>query len=133
MELLHVRPKASKRLFQVVRWVLMTQFFASILAAALVGAFWGWILGGSVLVGGLIAWVPNVVFSLRFGFRDDRQTAKQVARRLYQGEFLKLLLTAGLVAVAFNVPGIEFLPLMGGYVWVLTIFWFALLVRGHHI
>ena len=124
---------ASKRLFQVVRWVLMAQFYASLLTASLVWVFWGSVVGGSVLVGGLIAWVPNLVFSLRFGFRDDRQTAKQVARRLYQGEFLKLLLTSGLFAVAFNVPGLEFLPLMGGYVWVLTIFWFALLVRGHHI
>lgn len=124
---------ASKRLFQVVRWVLMAQFYASLLTAALVWVFWGSVVGGSVLVGGLIAWVPNLVFSLRFGFRDDRQTAKQVARRLYQGEFMKLLLTSGLFAVAFNVPGLEFLPLMGGYVWVLTIFWFALLVRGHHI
>ena len=122
---------ALKRLFQVVRWVLMAQFYASLLTAALVWVFWGSAVGGSVLVGGLIAWVPNVVFSLRFGFRDDRQTAKQVARRLYQGEFLKLLFTAGLFAAAFNVPGLEFLPLMGGYVWVLTIFWFALLVRGH--
>ncbi|MEI6354629.1 MAG: ATP synthase subunit I [Methylococcus sp.] len=133
MQLINVRPKASKRLFPVVRWVLMAQFCASVLMAGLVWAFWSSVAAGSVLAGGVIAWMPNLVFSLRFGFRDDRQTAKQVARRLYQGECLKLLLTAGLFAGVFSLPGVEALPLMGGYVWVLTIFWFALLVREHHI
>jgi len=35
-----------------------------------------------------------------------------------------------LFAAVFHVPGIEVLPLMAGFVSALTVFWFALLVRG---
>ena len=120
----------GKRLFAVVRWVLSAQLAGILVAAAI---FWS--LGGhraalSALAGGLVAFVPNLVYSLGLGVRDDRRTAKQVARLFFGGEVLKLLLTALLFAAVFHVPGIEVLPLMAGFVSALTFFWFALLVRG---
>jgi len=122
--------RQGKRLFPVVRWVLSAQFVGILVVAAL---FWS--LGGnraalSALAGGLVAFVPNLVYSMGLGIRDDRRTAKQVARLFFGGEVLKLLLTALLFTAVFQVPNVEILPLMAGFVSALTVFWFALLVRG---
>lgn len=122
--------RQGRRLFPVVRWVLSAQFAGIMVVAALF-----WPLGGdraaeSALAGGLVAFVPNLVYSLGLGIRDDRRTAKQVARLFFGGEVLKLLLTALLFAAVFQVPNLAVLPLMAGFVSALTVFWFALLVRG---
>jgi ATP synthase protein I len=85
------------------------------------------------VLGGLIAILPNVYFSYRFGVRDDRRTARQVAKDLYGGEVAKVLMTAGLFALVLQLPGLNFLPVMGGFVFALTVFWFALLMRGSHL
>ncbi len=120
----------AKRLFPVVRWVLSAQLAGILVVASLFGAFGGEGAALSALAGGLVAFVPNLVYSLGLGIRDDRRTAKQVARLFFGGEVLKLLLTALLFAAVFHVPGVEVLPLMAGFVSALTVFWFALLIRG---
>ena len=122
--------RQGKRLFPVVRWVLSAQVAGILVSAAIV-----WSLGGdraalSALAGGLVAFEPNLVYSMGLGIRDDRRTAKQVARLFFGGEVLKLLLTALLFTAVFQVPNVEILPLMAGFVSALTVFWFALLVRG---
>ena len=122
--------RQDKRLFPVVRWVLLAQFAGIVVVAALFWPFGGAHAALSALAGGLVAFVPNLVNSLGLGVRDDRRTAKQVARLFFGGEVLKLLLTALLFAAVFQVPDLEILPLMAGFVSALTAFWFALLVRG---
>lgn len=122
--------RRDKRLFPVVRWVLLAQFAGIVVVAALFWPFGGAHAALSALAGGLVAFVPNLVNSLGLGVRDDRRTAKQVARLFFGGEVLKLLLTALLFAAVFQVPDLEILPLMAGFVSALTAFWFALLVRG---
>jgi ATP synthase protein I len=124
---------AAKRFFPVVRWVLSAQVFGAASLAALV-----WMLSGRVnavwtVLGGLIAILPNVYFSYRFGVRDDSRTARQVAKDLYGGEVAKVLMTAGLFALVLQLPGLNFLPVLGGFVFALTVFWFALLMRGSHL
>jgi ATP synthase protein I len=121
---------AARRFFYVVRWVLLAQLLAALIAGLL-----GWLMAGrlsgmSALLGGVIALLPNVYFAWKLGVRDDRRTARQVVGSLYGGELIKLLMTAALFAAIFQVPGVRMLPLFGGYIMGLTVFWFALLVRG---
>ena len=122
--------RRGKRLFPVVRWVLLTQGAGILGVVAAFGLLGGRDAAVSALMGGLVAFLPNLVFSLGLGVRDDRRTAKDVARIFFRGEALKLLLTALLFAAAYQVQGVEILPLMAGFVSALTVFWFALLVRG---
>ncbi len=124
---------AAMRFFAVVRWVLMAQAWGMLLLVSSVWLVSGLENAGWSLLGGLIAFLPNVYFSFRFGMRDDGRTARQVAKALYGGEVVKVLLTAGLFALALQLPGLRFLPLLSGFVVVLTVFWFALLVRGSHL
>lgn len=121
---------AAKRFFYVVRWVLVTQLLAALIAGLLGWSVAGRLSGMSALLGGGVALLPNLIFAWQVGVRDDRRTARQVVSSLYGGEVTKLLLTVVLFVVVYHVPGVRMLPLFGGYILVLTVFWFALLVRG---
>lgn len=115
--------------YAVVRWVLMAQVLAGVVAGLLLWVTLGLGHGVSAWLGSLVAWVPNLYFSYRFGRRDDRRTARQVIGALYSGEAIKWLLTFGLFAAVLWIPGIRVLSLFAGYIVTLTVFWFALLVR----
>jgi ATP synthase protein I len=122
--------RSGRRLFPVVRWVLVAQGLGVLVISVLFGLLSGLPAALSALAGGAVAFLPNLVNSMGLGLRDDRRTAKQVAGLFFGGEILKLLLTAALFALAFQVQGLMVLPLMVGFMGALTIFWFALLVRG---
>ena len=114
----------------MVRWVLLAQMATALIAGLAGWTFAGRMGGFSAGFGGAIAFLPNLYFACRFGRRDDRRTAREVVGSLYGGEAIKLILTAALFAAVLQVHGIQLLPLIGGYGVTLTVFWFALLVRG---
>lgn len=90
---------------------------------------YGFPIALSPLLGGLIAFIPNLYFALRIANNSAEQDAKKIMRSFYAGESGKLILTAILFYIAFKVPNITLLPLLTGYVAVVSIFWFALLMR----
>ncbi len=92
-----------------------------------------YIAGGSLkalspLLGGLTAFIPNLYLALRMA-RTTGQDAQKIVRSFYAGETGKLVLTAMLFFMIFQIPNIELLPLLAGYVSALSIFWFALIMR----
>lgn len=91
------------------------------------------ILGGgqkveSSLWGGLAAFIPNLYFALRIR-NSTGKGARKVVNSFYKAESGKLLLTAALFIIIFQIPNIEILPLLTVYVTALSVFWFALLMR----
>ncbi|MGR9072137.1 MAG: ATP synthase subunit I [Gammaproteobacteria bacterium] len=82
----------------------------------------------SSALGGLVGFLPNIYFALRVTSAPVSD-AKKVVRSFYAGETGKLLLTALLFYLVFQLPGIELLPLLAGFAAVLSVFWFALLMR----
>ena len=118
-------------LFNAVRRVLLLQVLTILAAFTLV---WG--IGGkgqavSALIGGSIGFLPNAFFALVFGRKDPRKSASQVVRAFYFGETVKLILTALLFVIVFQLPDIWPLPLFATFVAVLMVFWFALLLRSN--
>lgn len=81
----------------------------------------------SSFVGGLIAFLPNLYFAYRISLAKGA-SAKRIVRSFYSGESRKVLMTCVLFAVAFQVPGVQFFPLMVCYVAVLSVFWLALIL-----
>ena len=120
----------GKPLFPEVRWILRAQFLAIVLIASVAWAIGGWITARSALIGGAIAFLPNAFFAAKFGTANPENTAKDIVKLFYYGETLKLIITAVLFTLAFQLPDIRFAPLFIGFVSVLTVFWFALLARG---
>jgi ATP synthase protein I len=120
---------AASRFFPIVRWVLLWQGISAICLGLAGWSFYGASHGWSAFAGGLIALLPNWLFSLAFGLRQDWRTARQVVRKFYVGEVLKLFLTGLLFALALNAPSIQFPALLLGFGLTLSVFWFSLLVR----
>ncbi|HLF97281.1 MAG TPA: ATP synthase subunit I [Methylococcaceae bacterium] len=94
----------------------------------------GYALGGadtalSVLAGGAAGFLPNIYFALKAGRRRDNRPARDVVNDFYVGEALKLILTALLFAVAVQTPGIQVLPMLGGFMAVAAAFWLILLLN----
>jgi ATP synthase protein I len=46
----------------------------------------------------------------------------------YAGETAKLILTVALFSIVLQIPAVDFLTLLIGYIAVLSVFWFALLL-----
>jgi ATP synthase protein I len=82
----------------------------------------------SAILGGVAAFVPNLYFALRI-HRSAGQEPRKIVNSFYAGESGKLLLTAALFMMIFQVSNIQILPLLVGYVAALSVFWFALLMR----
>lgn len=88
----------------------------------------GWQKAFSSTLGGLAAFIPNLYFALRVAGSAE-QEARKILRSFYVGESVKLLLTVALFMLIFQIPSIEILPLLVGYITALSVFWFALLMR----
>jgi ATP synthase protein I len=88
----------------------------------------GWQKAFSSALGGLAAFIPNLYFALRVAGSAE-QEARKILRSFYMGESVKLLLTVALFILIFQIPNVEILPLMAGYIAALSVFWFALLMR----
>jgi ATP synthase protein I len=109
--------------------LLVLRLQAALLAVASGGAY---ALGGestalSVFAGGAAGFLPNIYFALKAGRRSNDRPARDVVNDFYVGEALKLVLTAVLFAVAVQTPGIQVLPMIGGFVAVAAAFWLVLL------
>lgn len=108
--------------------VLRLQLLVIILVTTGFALAKGWLFAISPLVGGFAAFLPNLYFAFRIK-SSQGQEARNIVRAFYVGESGKLLLTAILFMLIFQLPDVKILPLMTGYVSVLSIFWFALVIR----
>lgn len=81
----------------------------------------------SSILGGLTAFLPNLYFAYRISLAKGG-SAKQIVQSFYSGESRKVLMTCVLFAVVFQVPEVQFFPLMACFVAVLSVFWLALIL-----
>jgi len=81
----------------------------------------------SSLLGGMTAFLPNLYFAYRLSLVKG-SSAKKIVRSFYSGESRKVLMTCALFALAFQVPNVQFFPLMVCFVAVLSVFWLALIL-----
>jgi len=118
---------AEKSDYSTINRILIMQ------ASVVIGVSFGFFIFGtqsmamSSAVGGLTAFLPNLYFAYRISLAKG-QSAKKIVQSFYSGESRKVLMTCALFAMAFQVPGIEFFPLMACFVAVLSVFWLALIL-----
>ncbi|HUL13975.1 MAG TPA: ATP synthase subunit I [Methylococcaceae bacterium] len=119
---------SGRSLFLAVRRVLQLQALTILAVSTLTLLLGGMEQARSALLGGLVGFLPNAYFAFKFGRSDPRRTAREVVRTFYLGESIKLIITALLFVFVFQLPGILFMPLFIGFVSVIMVFWFALLL-----
>jgi ATP synthase protein I len=118
----------ADRKLSAVGKILSFQVTITIVMASVFALTGGGFSGYSAMLGGVAAFIPNLYFAFRMQ-RASGQEARKIVRAFYVGESGKLLLTAALFALIFQIPNIEILPLLAGYLAALSVFWFALLMR----
>lgn len=118
-------------LFPAVRRLLRWQAWMMIAAAGVAYFLGGETAARSALLGGLVAFLPNAYFASRIGAAQHHKTAHEIVRSFYFGETVKLVATAALFALVLHVPGVSFGPLLGAFIAVLMVFWFALLLNDN--
>ncbi|MBO3275946.1 F0F1 ATP synthase subunit I [Pseudomonas schmalbachii] len=112
--------------------LLLVQLVVVLFAAAVLWLSRGTVAGYSALLGGLIAWLPNLYFAYKAFRYSGARSARLIVRSFYAGEAGKLILTAVLFALVFvGVKPIEALSLFGVYLLTLMVSWCApLLMRN---
>jgi ATP synthase protein I len=106
--------------------VLLAQLIVLALAALLLWQWLGMVAGYSALLGGLIAWLPNLYFAHKAFRFSGARAAKDIVRSFYAGEAGKLILTFVLFALTFaGVKPLEAPALFGVYLLTLLVSWFA--------
>jgi ATP synthase protein I len=117
-------------LFWVVRRILLFQAVTA-LAVSVFWLLWSGVEPAiSALIGGLVGFIPNAYFAVKSGRYNPAHSSRDVVRSFYLGETIKLISTALLFSVAFQIPGILFVPLITGFISVIMVFWCALLWRN---
>ncbi|UFH49361.1 F0F1 ATP synthase subunit I [Pseudomonas sp. KNUC1026] len=112
------------------RWpvfpVLLAQMLVSLVAAGVVWRAYGTVSGYSGLIGGVIAWLPNVYFAYKAFRYSGARAAQAIVRSFYAGEAGKMILTAVLFALAFaGVKPLAPLALFGCFLLAQSVSWFA--------
>ncbi len=87
----------------------------------------GWKNALSPFLGSVVALLPNCYAAYRLHQSRDRD-AQKIVRSFYASETRKIVLTAALFALAFQIPDVNMLTLLAGYLAVLSVFWFALIL-----
>ena len=107
------------------------RFFVAQLCVMLVFSGILWLFLGmhaamSVLWGGFITLLPNVYFATVLFRYHGAQAAKKIVTGFYQGEAMKVLLTAGLFVVTFKfMNNVIPLYLFAGLIGAQLMIWFA--------
>ena len=78
-------------------------------------------------LGGLVVILPNLYFAYRVQLANGKE-AKQIVRSFYVGEAGKIFLTAALFIIVFQIPGMNLVSLLMGYMAVASVYWFALIL-----
>lgn len=106
--------------------VLLAQLIVLLLATLVVWQWLGKVTGYSALLGGLIAWLPNLYFAHKAFRFSGARAAREIVRSFYAGEAGKLILTFVLFALTFaGVKPLEAPALFGSYLLTLLVSWFA--------
>ena len=106
--------------------VLMAQLVVLLLAATLTWQWRGNVAGYLALLGGMIAWLPNLYFAHKAFRYSGARAAREIVRSFYAGEAGKLILTFVLFALTFaGVKPLEAPMLFGVYLLTLMVSWFA--------
>lgn len=118
----------ADRKLSTVSKILLYQFLIIVILMTGFAVARGETAGLSAALGGMAAFIPNLFFAYRIK-KATGQEARKIVVSFYTGEVGKLLLTAAVFVLIFQIPKIDLLPLLVGYLAALSVFWFALLMR----
>ncbi len=85
------------------------------IAVSAVAAVFGVVAGYSALLGGLVSWIATAYFAWKVLIDGDTGSAQSLLLRWYVAEFIKIAMTAVLLAAVYTVFDVNALALIGGF------------------
>ncbi|MGZ8196573.1 MAG: ATP synthase subunit I, partial [Methylosarcina sp.] len=98
----------AERKLSTVSKILIFQILMIVVMASGFAVTRGWVSSYSTALGGIAAFIPNLYFAIKMQ-RASGLEARKIVRSFYVGESGKLLLTAALFALIFQIPHVEIL------------------------
>jgi ATP synthase protein I len=117
---------AGKKVSTVSK-IIILQAIVMVVATFAVFYFFGTQKALSSGLGGLVAFLPNLYFAYLVQLANGKD-AEKIMRSFYVGEAKKVLLTAALFVLVFQIPEMNLLLLLMGYMAVTSVYWFALVL-----
>ena len=81
--------------------------------------------GLSVLLGGLVGLIPNILFAKRLFKYQGAHAAKRIVNAFYQAEAIKIVISVLLFAFIFLWVKIDHIAFFLGYIVILVSHWFS--------
>jgi len=85
----------------------------------------------SALLGGLVAFIPTVLFAKKMFQYHGARAARQIVKSFYIGEFLKITLSVVLFTLVFKLYEVTPLTFFLTYIAVVMTYWLAPLIIDH--
>lgn len=116
----------SQKEKRAVKRFLFAQGCVVVILSTAAEFFYGKITAISVLIGGLIAWMPNIFLAIYMFTGINQKNARKTVVSSYVGELLKLLLIVFLMVIALRFFNIILLPFLIGLMGTYVVYSFAL-------
>lgn len=113
---------------QGVRRFLLIQLCALALLILAAAAYKGSVGALSALLGGLVNIIPSVYFAMKLFQYHGARAARKILKGFYQGEALKICLSAILFALVFIVFNVIPWVFFAAYISLQLLMWFAPLI-----
>jgi ATP synthase protein I len=113
---------AGKQAFALIRVQVLTVLVVAALTAIYTGDMR---LMYSIILGGAICVIPNLLFAWRFFAHSGSQAIQQVARAFYLGEMGKFVLTIAMLFASMALLDVSIPALLLAFILTQQIFWLA--------
>jgi ATP synthase protein I len=111
-----------------VKKLLLVQLMLCLLISIVVLISYDRHQGLSALLGGLVAFVPSMLFARKCFKYQGARAAKQIVKSFYAGEFLKIFASILLFTLVFLLYEVAPLAFFLTYIVILMTHWFAPLI-----
>ena len=119
----------SAQRVRVYRWVMWQAIVAILISLAWLAVSFK--MAYSALLGGFICVIASAYFAFKVLSCISAKASSRMVWNFYQGEFIKLLLTAGLFFLAIKYIELAALPFFTAYLGVQWVLWIALLIESN--
>lgn len=111
-----------------IKFVLFFQFFWAMLMSIFVWSLYDMHTAVSSFMGGMVAFIPALLFVIIFFRQNSARAAKQIVRCFYIGEFIKIASSVCLFALVFMFYKVTPLAFFLTYIAVVMMHWLAPLI-----
>lgn len=122
---------SNNRQFRDVRRLLIIQSLLILLVSASVLVVWNSHQAISVFLGGIVAFLPTLLFVKKLFAYEGARAAKQIAQGFYAGQALKIASSVCLFAVVFYFYAVSALAFFLAYIGVVMSHWLSPWIVKH--